>query len=127
MTTQIKGNEQTIHWRIGSTIHYALRRAQLDDLSINVLDVKDPSIDKATGYSKVVVSHFYTREPEFKDEATAAFKSVESVVRGLLGDSVKSVTMKSTSLRDRSYVDKTYAVVILVDRAGVEAKALIKD
>lgn len=127
MTTRIIGDEKTIHWRIGSTIQYALRRAQLDDLNINVLDVKTPSIDKLTGYSKVVVSHFYTREPEFKANAEAAFKGVESIVRELFGESVKKVTMKPTSSWDRAYVDKTYAIVFLVDRAGIEAKALLND
>jgi hypothetical protein len=129
MTTKarITGDEKTIHWRIGSTIQYALRYAALDDLNINVLDVKPTSVDAATGYSKVVVSHFYAREVEFKAEADTAFASVESVVRRLLGESVKSVTLKSTSTRDRGGVDKTYSVVILVDREGKEAKALLND
>lgn len=123
----LKGEEQTIHMRIGVMVEYALRRAQLDNLNMNVLSIKKPSIDKKTGYSKVIVSHFFTRDPVFKAEAQEAFKHVETIVRKLLGASVMKVTLKPTSWWDRVYEDKDYAVVILVDRAGIEAKALLND
>ena len=118
-------DERTVHMRIGVTVAYALRRAQLDDIHIDVLNVKKPTVDADTGFTKVVVSHFYTREEGFKAKADAAFKTVEAFVRELFGESVKSVTLKSTSMRDRGGVDKTYSVVILVDREGAEAKALV--